>query len=140
MQETRQPQWFVILIFTSLGVFFLGIVFYLTADSVDQGAGGFSQSSPSRTQPGFGDTPESVYLILDQWKSVDGLKLRYNGLDGPFLLIDVMIPKLDPEFAYSHRVSIKDAKSGFSLVNRDFSLTFVRDARIRLELENAAGR
>jgi hypothetical protein len=140
VQETRQPQWFVILVFTSLALFFLGLVYYLTADSLDKPASEFSNSPLYRNLSGLGDTADNIYLNLDQWKSVDGLMLRFNGLDGPFLLIDVIIPQLDHEFAYSHRIPIQDAESGFRLVNRGFLLTFARGSRIRLKLEDAADR
>lgn len=135
MQETRQPQWFIILIFTSLGLFILGLISFLTTEPGDQTAGEFSQSSMYRSLPGLGDTPERIYLNREQWKSVGGLKLRYNGLDGPHLLIDVIIEQLDPEFAYTHRIPIKDAKAGFRLVDQGFSLAFVRESRISLKLE-----
>ena len=140
VQETRHPQWLVILAFTSLGLILLGLVLYLSANPADEHVGAFSYSPLYRSLPGLGDTPERVYLNLDQWKSIDGLKLRYHGLDGPFLLIDVIIPQLDPQFAYSHRLAIKDAEKGFRLFNRAFTLDSVRQSRIRLKLADAAER
>jgi hypothetical protein len=67
-----------------------------------------------------------LILPLNETVSVAGLMITYRGSSGSGKFrLDVIIPVLDPSFAYSHDLSEKEARKGFSLVDERFAVTVI---------------
>jgi hypothetical protein len=54
---------------------------------------------------------------------------------GEKIRIDVLIPKLDPDYAYPHLIPVKEAKRGFRLSDENFLL--ISAGRYRVKLKKA---
>ncbi len=73
---------------------------------------------------------------LNKSQSIGKANLIYRGLEGKTIcLIDVIIPELDPERPYKHRLDIDTAEKGFRIAGNSFKLVSVGDTYIRLVKE-----
>jgi hypothetical protein len=72
-------------------------------------------------------------LSLDREYRIGNTILTYRGLDNRSLLIlDAVIPALDPEYAYKMKISISEAKKGFRRGGDRFVLLSAGKSKIRL--------
>lgn len=75
-----------------------------------------------------------LFLPLNKKISAGTAELIYRGLVGRSeFRIDVIIPQLDPQAAYSHQINISDAKKTFRLANRDYQLVYAKKGALRLK-------
>jgi len=76
---------------------------------------------------------EKILLARDEGRKIGTEKIIYKGLadDGKFAMAVVLL-EMDPEYAYIHRIPIRKAKEGFSLVGHRFELISARRSRIRM--------
>lgn len=67
-----------------------------------------------------------LILPLNETVAVAGLEIIYRGASGSGKFrLDVIIPMLDPSFAYSHELSVNEARKGFRLVDERFAVTVI---------------
>ena len=79
--------------------------------------------------------PEKLFLQLNQKQSAGKSELTYRSLVGQSeFRIDVIIPELDPQVYYPHRVKISQAKKSFRLGNRNYQLIAAKKGALRLKL------
>ena len=77
---------------------------------------------------------DKLVLLINKKVSVGKSELIYRGLAGRSeFRIDVIIPELDPQFAYSHQIKIADAKNSFRLANRTYRLIYAKKAALQLK-------
>jgi len=77
---------------------------------------------------------DDFFLLPDKTRKVGKTWLTYRGkLDSGHFLIDVTIPALDPQMHYRHKLSIADARKGFSLVGQNYRLLKISASSIRLQ-------
>lgn len=74
-----------------------------------------------------------LILPLNERVAVAGLEITYRGAagSGKFRL-DVIIPALDPTFAYSHELSEKESRKEFRLVDERFKVTAIGPSTLAL--------
>ena len=74
-----------------------------------------------------------IVLAVDEAVQLGSEKLIYKGLadQGRFVMAVVLL-EMDPEYFYIHRIGIREAKAGFSLVGHRFELISASRSRIRL--------
>ena len=78
---------------------------------------------------------EKLFLQLNQKQSAGKSELIYRGLAGQSeFRIDVIIPELDPQVSYPHRIKISQAKKSFRLGNRNYQLIAAKKGALRLKL------
>ena len=67
-----------------------------------------------------------LILSLNKKVPVAGLEIIYRGLSGSGKFkLDVIIPALDPNFAYPHELSEKEARKEFRLVDERFKVSAI---------------
>lgn len=77
---------------------------------------------------------DEFFLIPDKTRKVGKTWLTYRGkVDSDHFLIDVTIPALDRQTQYRHKLSIADARKGFSLVGQEYRLLKISKSSIRLQ-------
>ena len=76
---------------------------------------------------------EKIILAREEGRTIGAEKIIYKGLaeKGQFTMAVVLL-KMDPEYLYIHRIPIRKAKEGFSLVGHRFELISAGRSRIRL--------
>lgn len=78
-------------------------------------------------------------LYLNQSQPIGKVNLVYRGLEGKSTCrLDVIIPELDPDRPYQHRLDIETAEKGFQVAGYTFKLEALRKNYIRL-VKTAAG-
>jgi hypothetical protein len=76
----------------------------------------------------------SFALTPDQEGRVGKIRIFYRGLSrSGKLQMDVVIPDLDPFYAYSHTIDTASAKKGFSLAGQHFRLISAKCERVWLK-------
>ena len=77
---------------------------------------------------------DDFFLLPDKTRKIGKTWLTYRGkVDSDHFLIDVTIPALDPQAYYRHKLSIAEARKGFSLVGQNFRLLKIAESSIRLQ-------
>jgi len=67
-----------------------------------------------------------LILPLNERVAIAGLEIIYRGAVGAGKFrLDVIIPALDPTFAYSHELSEKESRKEFRLVDERFKVTAI---------------
>ncbi len=80
------------------------------------------------------DAARGKYVLrLNLRQSVGKTQLVYRGLEGQkTCLVDVIIPELDPDRPYKHRLDIEMAKRGFRMAGHNFRLVAVGENYLQL--------
>jgi len=151
MNITRRCEWLLLAALTMFGVvsvsafYFFAFRFITPAEDVrDYYAGviGFEDTAgPSevvvRAEPG-GAIGATLMLARDEEIPIGETVLIYRGLaSGDMFDIDVIIPAFDPQSPFHHRLSIAEARKGFTLARHSFRL--LSATRLILHLEQAGG-
>ena len=151
MNETRSRYWFSILLYMTICIVFLGLLYFVveaffpktSAQLVprDDALSARFMSDP-RWRSGYRDDQkealpnplkEKIKLILDQDKKIGKSKIFYRGLaENAKFSMDVVILELDPNTFYRYSIPIKAAKKGFRLVGQNFKLISARKSSIQL--------
>jgi len=77
---------------------------------------------------------DEFFLLPDKTRKVGKTWLTYRGkVDADHFLIDVTIPALDRQTYYRHKLSIADARKGFSLVGQEYRLLKITKSSIQLQ-------
>ncbi len=77
---------------------------------------------------------DSILYKNHTW-TLDGIKIKYCGMEKDKVLFDVYILDLDPLAGYRYRIDKKEAKKGFLLAKRRFQATYVDPNKIQLYRE-----
>jgi len=151
MNETRSRYWFSILLYTTICIVFLGLLYVVVEAFFPKTAAELSPRddalsarfiSGTRWNGDYRDAPkkalsnplkEKIMLVLDRDIKIGKSKVVYRGLDGNAKFkMDVVILELDPNAFYRYRIPIKAAKKGFRLVGQNFKLISARKSAIQL--------
>ena len=88
------------------------------------------QDSINRVRPPRRD---QFVLAPGDGASIDGLRITYRGkTTSGKLRLDVVVPALDPSYAYSYELSASEGRKGFTLFDRRFILDVMELSLIRL--------
>jgi len=75
-----------------------------------------------------------VNVAIGKAVSFGKVVVIYRGkADGGLFLVDTIIPALDPDYPYSHRIDIAEARKGFSLAGQRFVLRDIGRNNLKLE-------
>ena len=151
MNETRSRYWFSILLYMTICIVFLGLLYFVVEAFFPKtyreliprdDALSARFMSDSRWRGGYRDDQkkalsnplkEKIMIVLDRDIQIGKSKIVYRGLDGNAKFkIDVAILDLDPNSLYRYRIPIKAAKKGFRLVGQNFRLISARKSAIEL--------
>jgi len=151
MNETRSRYWFSILLYMTICIVFLGLLYFVvevffpktSAELIPRDDALSARFIPDsrwqdRHRDGQNETisnplKEKIMLVLDRDIQIGKSKIVYRGLDGNAKFkMDVAILELDPNALYRYRIPIKAAKKGFRLVGQNFRLISARKSAIEL--------
>ena len=151
MNETRSRYWFSILLYMTICIVCLGLLYFVvevffpktSAELIPRDDALSARFIPdSRWQDRHRDDKkeaisnplkEKIMLVLDRDIQIGKSKIVYRGLDGNAKFkMDVAILELDPNAFYRYRIPIKAAKKGFRLVGQNFRLISARKSAIEL--------
>ena len=148
MDNIRQKNWFSITAYVVTAIAVLSLLLFIAEN--------YFPSQPSFLIPGERDRISRRLLSTNAWNqrtipSAEKTAVRgnlvltlnkkvslaksefiYRGLVGSDFRIDVIIPELDPQAAYSYRIDISEAKKSFRLANRTYRLISAKKAVLRL--------
>ena len=133
MDEVLKNKWMVRLFFAGTALFFTGFVLYIVRNPRTPGYR-WARPMPaavSKSQVSF-EPGDKISMTLMQEYTIGTNRFLYRGLDAGNLRFEVVIPDLDPDYAYSHRIPIQAAKRGFQLAGREFRLVKASRAKVRL--------
>ena len=140
MEETSKRRWTTIVFFSALLILFSGFIYFLIFVPKDSR---YSyrrwQSSSADNAPMERYQPKEqnrIVLPLNQPINFEDLILTYKGKQGRSILLDVIIPELDPSVAYHHAIPVSEAKKEFYLASRRFKLTSSSYTLIRIKRLN----
>ena len=151
MKIARRREWLLLAALTMFGVVSFGVFYFFAfrfitpaEDVRDYYAGviGFEDTAgPSeavvRAEPS-GAIGATLMLTRDEGVRIGELVVIYRGLaSGNTFDIDVIIPAFDPQSPFHHRLSIAEARKGFTLARHSFRL--LSATRLILHLEQAGG-
>jgi len=151
MKITRRREWLLMAALTMFGVVSFGLFhffafrFITPAEDVhDYYAGviGFEDTAGSsavavRAEPS-GAIGAILMLTFNEEFSIGEMVVIYRGLaSGNTFDIDVIIPAFDPQSPFHHRLSIVEARKGFTLASHTFRL--LSATRSILHLEQTGG-
>ena len=136
MDEVLKNKWMVRLFFIGTAVFFTGFVLYIIANPKIPG---YMWSRPQPAAPVEKNVAlvpgDEIALVVERETVIGKNRYLYQGrIDGK-VVFQVVIPDLDPEYAYVHRVPIADAQKGFRLAGRTFRLIAASRHKARLVLQ-----
>ena len=142
MKITRRREWLLMAALTMFGVFhFFAFLFITPAEDVhDYYAGviGFEDTAgPSevvvRAEPS-GAIGATLMLTRDEEIRIGETVVIYRGLaSGNTFDIDVIIPAFDLQSPFHHRLSIAEARKGFTLASHSFRLLSATRSILHLE-------
>ena len=136
MDDVLKNKWMTRLFFIGTTVFFAGFVLYIIANPNTPGYMLGSQQPPPVVRENVSFAPgDEITLVVDKVTVIGKSRYRYQGRAGSKVLFQVVIPDLDPEYGYIHRVAIADAKKGFRLADRTFRLLAATKQKARLVLQ-----
>jgi hypothetical protein len=151
MNETRSRYWFSILLYMTICIVFLGLLYFVveiffpktSAELIPRDDALSARfMSGSRRGGNYGDAPkkalsnltkEKLTFVLDRDIKIGKSIIVYRGLDeNAKFKLDVVVLELDPKAFYRYRIPIKAAKKGFRLVGQNFRLISARKSAIQL--------
>lgn len=120
MDSERRNDWLGLMALALGGIFIFTILYYASLWA--------SRPETYSKDPG----KEKIILARDEGRKIGSEKIIYKGLapDGMFTMAVVLL-KMDPEYAYLHKIPLGKAKNGFSLVGHRFELISASRSRIR---------
>lgn len=137
MENTSTYKWVVILFFSVVGIIFTVSVIYLAAGNVAPDTyWGRKMTLPraaDRGQDPQASSMDKLVLELDQGRRFGNRIFFYRGYRNDQLLLEVIIPEIDREYAYPFWIDLKQAKAGFDIADMRFRLLTKRDHFISLK-------
>jgi hypothetical protein len=77
-------------------------------------------------------SPDRVILTKGIPRTIDNVKLTYQGMDDNDVVIDVTILSLDPQYAYRRTISKQIAMLGFSMAQQQYRLISAGSSRLKI--------
>jgi hypothetical protein len=152
MDNIRQKSWFSIAAYLVSSLSILMILLYFAETYFPNSPSSITPRSPdaamdkrrlfspahgqySRKAAASGTSQQEILIIpLNRKRSAGQTELVYRGLVGRSeFRIDVIIPALDPQVSYPHRIKISEAKESFRLTNRNYKLLSANKTALRLK-------
>jgi hypothetical protein len=153
MKPTRSREWFYvsaqfvggILVFSTLYVFatlfippatdvrdyYAGVVDFVEEANFQEPA------AVHAAAPGASGFPEMLALKLHEKEREGGLILVYRGLEtGGRFRLDVTLPQMDARAVYARVFEISEARNGFNVADRRFTLVSARETFLHLKLSD----
>jgi len=130
MEETQKNRWLAVSYVALIAVFIIGFIYaaYVgSRDARDRLLENTGAPLQSRTDG------VDIILSLDREQKVGRNKLVYHGLKEGRIHIAVFIADLDPEVAYHHTITLKDARKGIRLGGQPFVLISASKSTVRLK-------
>ncbi len=130
MEETHKNRWLAVSYIALIAVFVIGFIYAAYVGS---------RNARDRRLENTGAPLQSridgidIILLLDREQKVGRNKLVYHGLKKGRIHIAVYIADLDPEVAYHHTITIKDARKGIRLGGQPFVLISAGKSSIHLK-------
>lgn len=138
MNDTEHSRWPRTLFFIFIGLFFAASFYWISIRQVDLSAWRSRRVVPFpardiETEAIAYVAGDEITLSLDEPADMNDMRIIYRGMDRGVLNLDLIIPELDSQYAYAYRIPKKQAKQGFRMYGRSFTLTYSHDTRIRLK-------
>lgn len=129
MGKLKLHRYLTVVFFLGCGLFVGYCVYYLA--TLSSGPPSASPATASKHLQEAKTSADCVF-VKGQANTVDNLKLRYVGLEKDFILMEVTVVDLDPEYVYHHRISRKKAEEGFQVAGKSFKLLSVNGSVLKL--------
>lgn len=130
MEETHKNRWLAVSYLALIAVFFIGFIYAAIVGSRDPRD---RRLGTTVSHPQSRNDDVIVILSLGREQKVGRNKLVYHGLENDRIHIAVYIADLDPEVAYHHTITIKDARKGIRLGGQPFVLISAGKSTIHLK-------
>lgn len=128
MEKSVDYRWVVALFFTVVGVAFVASILYLATGGVapDTYWGRKMTLPRTETQASGGRTPRTYLIELNKSQPIGDRIFFYRGRQGDRILLDVIIPEIDSQYAYPFTISLGDARKGVEVAGLRLRLNAVR--------------
>ena len=127
MEKSLAYRWVVTLFFTVVGVAFVLSIAYLVAGNVAPDTYWGRRMTLPKTdddRPGFSST--TFVLELDKGQSIGDRVFYFRGRDGDQILLEVVIPEIDRQYAYPYRINLGDARTGVEIAGLRLRMNALR--------------
>ena len=133
----RTNKWMIAIFFTAIGLFITYfVVFLLKGSPGSDYVRWLNPRGRSNAAPVVRDNieiPGTILLPINQKMNYGNIIMKYLGLDNGDIILDIIIPEIDSEYAYLHRIPVKTAKQGFWLSDQQFKIISIDNSNLKLE-------
>jgi len=130
MEETHKNRWLVVSYIVLIAFFAIGFIYAAYVGSKDVRNRRLERTAASLQTRTDG---VDIMLSLGRERMVGRNKMVYHGLNEGKIHIAVYIADLDPEVAYHHTITPKDARKGIRLGGQPFVLISAGKSSIHLK-------
>lgn len=131
MESTHSQRWLMASFFTAVGLLFVYFIVSVAMKNTDQAYS--ERLASARMGPGSYLQNEKIHLVKDLPVTVQGIEMTYRGRSSGALLIDLVLLDLDRDYVYSRKIPIEEARRGFRISNRLFTVTSIDAGKLKLE-------
>ena len=127
MEKSLAYRWVVTLFFTVVGVAFIFSIAYLVAGNVAPDTFFGRRMTLPKTEgdmPGFSAT--TFILELNEGQPIGDRVFFFRGREGDQILLEVIIPEIDRQYAYPYRISLGDARKGIEIAGLRLRMNALR--------------
>jgi hypothetical protein len=121
-----------VLFFWLLVFIFIGLFYVVQKGDQRQQSSVSQHKTPAAKQ----NNDSNIVLFRGQTKSVGKIMLIYRGFKKKKIIIDVIIPELDPKTNYRYSIDKTKAKRGFRLSQENFILISSSKSKLQLKKRN----
>lgn len=137
MEKSFSYKWVVIIFFGLAGIAFTASVFYLMAGNVAPDTyWGRKWTLPKSKDDVLSISPAKIVLELDQGTPIGDRTFFFRGRRGDGILLDVIIPEIDRNYAYPFTIGLEEAKNGAAVADIRFRLLTVRPTFVSLKINH----
>jgi hypothetical protein len=83
------------------------------------------------------DRTNGLMLTIGRSVRVKGAQITFRGMAQDRILLDVVIPALDPAFPYRRNLAVAEAESGFRMAEQEFHLVSAGAHKLHLKKKTA---
>ncbi len=133
MEETHGYRWLILVFFSTVGIAFMIMIFYLVLGSSDPDFYWKSRNQLDASSDSIQVISKQHYIISrNQQIHIDKLKIIYLGLIDEHIHLDVINTDVDSTYAYPYTISLRSAKQGFRLSDYRFMLVTGSKSKIKI--------
>ena len=135
MEELNRRRWVIVLFFLFIGALLVAFIYAAIVGPHNP----YYRSGTSRNGSHLGASEigasqwRNIQLYKDRVRDLGKVRLIYHGLEGDLVNIGVIIPALDPDVSYDHKIPIQEAKNEVNLGGMRFRVSSIGNAKLRLE-------